>query len=86
MSNDNPNINTSASQRKKVAAHLLAGGSLTARQADDDYGCARLASRIGELRQAGMNIITTMIPVRNRDGKRVRIAVYHLEGAYEVAA
>lgn len=49
MSNDNPNSNTSTSQRKKIAAHLLAGNSLTALQALNHFGCARLAARIGEL-------------------------------------
>lgn len=86
MSNDNPNINTSSSQRAKVLRYLQAGNSLTALQALNRFGCARLASRIDELRQAGLNITTTMIPVKNRAGKLVRIAEYRLADAEEVAA
>lgn len=78
MSNDNPNSNTSGSQRVKIRRHLEAGNSLTALQALNHFGCARLASRIDELRQAGLNITTTMILVENRHGKMVRVAEYRL--------
>lgn len=86
MSNDNPNINTSSSHRALIRRHLEAGNSLTALQALNHFGCARLASRIDELRQAGLNITTTMIPVKNRAGKMVRVAEYRLAYAEEVAA
>lgn len=86
MSNDNPNSNTSTSQRKKIAAHLLAGNSLTALQALNHFGCARLASRIDELRQAGMNIETHWLQVQNRQGKRVRVAEYRLAANDPAAA
>lgn len=86
MSNDNPNINTSNSHRAVIRQHLEAGNSLTSLQALNHFGCARLASRIDELRQAGLNITTTMIPVKNRAGKLVRVAEYRLADAEEVAA
>lgn len=86
MSNDNPNINTSSSHRAVIRQHLEAGNSLTSLQALNHFGCARLASRIDELRQAGLNITTTMIPVKNRAGKLVRVAEYRLADAEEVAA
>lgn len=86
MSNDNPNINTSSSHRAMIRRHLEAGNALTSLQALNHFGCARLASRIDELRQAGLNITTTMIPVTNRAGKRVRVAEYRLAAPAEVAA
>lgn len=86
MSNDNLNINTSSSHRAMIRRHLEAGNALTSLQALNHFGCARLASRIDELRQAGLNITTTMIPVTNRAGKRVRVAEYRLAVPAEVAA
>ena len=50
MANVNPNSNTSNSQRAAIRRHLEAGNSLTALQALNHFGCARLASRIDELR------------------------------------
>ena len=84
MSNDNPNSNTGNSQRAAIRTFLEHGNALTGLQALNHFGCARLAARIDELRQAGMPIETTMIRVRNRDGKPVRVAEYRL-GAYDAA-
>lgn len=86
MSNDNPNIKTSNSQRAAIRAFLERGGTLTALQALNHFGCARLASRIDELRQAGMNIETNWIWVENRNGKRVRVAEYRLADGKGAAA
>ena len=78
MPNDNPNHNTSISQRAAIRTFLEHGNALTGLQALNHFGCARLASRIDELRQAGMNIETNWIWVENRNGKRVRVAEYRL--------
>lgn len=78
MPNDNPNLKASNTQRAMIRRHLEAGNSLTALQALNHFGCARLASRIDELRQAGMNIETHWLQVQNRQGKRVRVAEYRL--------
>lgn len=78
MSNDNPNIKTSNSRRAAIRAFLERGGTLTALQALNHFGCARLASRIDELRQAGMPIETHWLRVQNRQGKWVRVAEYRL--------
>lgn len=86
MANVNPNSNTSNSQRAAIRRHLEAGNSLTALQALNHFGCARLASRIDELRQAGMNIETRWLRVQNRQGKWVRVAEYHLAEGKGVAA
>lgn len=86
MSNDNPNIKTSNSQRAEIRRSLEGGNSLTALQALNHFGCARLASRIDELRQAGMNIETRWLRVQNRQGKWVRVAEYRLAEGKGVAA
>jgi hypothetical protein len=79
--NINPNPATSSSHRAKVLSYLSAGETLTQAQAVKIFGCARLAARIEELRTSGHQISSTMITVRNRDGKAVRVAQYKLNGA-----
>ena len=86
MPNDNPNIKTSSSQCAAIRQFLERGNSLTALQALNHFGCARLASRIDELRQAGMNIETHWLQVQNRQGKRVRVAEYWLAKGKRAAA
>lgn len=78
MTNSNLNSNTGASQCKVIKQFLLAGNSLTALQALNHFGCARLAARIDELRNAGLPIESHSIAVTNREGKRVRVAEYRL--------
>lgn len=78
MSNENPNIKNCASQRTLIKQHLQAGHTLTALQALRQFGCARLASRIDELRQSGMPISTEWLRIENAQGKRVRVARYRL--------
>ena len=51
-------------QTKQVLGWLKAGNTLTSRQAQKLFGIDRLASRIGELRDAGHTVVTTMIRVR----------------------
>lgn len=57
------------SQRERIASWLKMGRGLTQMQALEKFGCARLASRIADLRADGMDIKTDMIPVKTRDGK-----------------
>ena len=78
MANNNPNGNTSNSQRAQIADYLNRGNFITSIMALNLFGCARLASRIDELRQAGMPIETHWMAIRNRNGKTVRIAEYRL--------
>lgn len=77
MANVNPNSNTSNSQRAAIRRHL---------EALNHFGCARLASRIDELRQAGMGIETRWLRVQNRQGKWVRVAEYWLAKGKRAAA
>lgn len=53
------------SQTTQIQKHLEKGKSLTAIQALNKYGCFRLAARIADLRNDGMNIKTTIIKLKN---------------------
>ena len=61
-------------QNQKVMA-LLDMGDVTQRDAYRE-GIMRLASRVNELRKAGVEISTEMRTVVNRDGTKTKIAVY----------
>ena len=56
-------------QCKQIAAHLEGGKTITAIEALNLFGCFRLASRINDLRNRGMQIITEKILTAT--GKRV---------------
>ncbi len=66
-------------QCDRVLRHLREVGTLTGAQAMQSYGIAHLASRISELRAAGVNIIGTTETTKNRYGETVRYMVYRLE-------
>jgi len=63
------------SQNEQILSHLLAGGSLTHMEAIKRFQCARLASRISDLKKLGHDIDSEMIELQN--GKRV--ARYSME-------
>lgn len=66
--------------KRLIREHLLNGGSITALEALREYGCYRLASRISDLRQEGMQIKKTMEEsICKATGKPVRFARYSLE-------
>ena len=50
--NDNPNIQESESQCKRILAYLLNGSRITSLEALRLFGCMRLASRISDLRKS----------------------------------
>ena len=62
-------------QCEKILDYMRDHGSITARQAYH-LGIMRLASRISELRAAGMKIKTEDVKVKNRDGSFSYIAKY----------
>lgn len=66
--NNNPNRESSASQCAKIRYWLESGNTLTSIEALQMFGCFRLASRIHDLRDRGVNIAKTMIYGPN--GKR----------------
>lgn len=66
--------------KRLIREHLLNGGTITALEALREYGCYRLASRISDLRQEGMQIKKTMEEsISMVTGKPVRFARYSLD-------
>lgn len=53
--------NQQLNQRVKIWRHLLRHGSITPETALARYGAARLAARIGELRDLGVPILTQTV-------------------------
>ena len=66
-------------QIDKVLRHLEEKGSITAAEAMQEYGIYRLASRIADLKAAGVAIESEMIKGKNRDGEPIRYARYMLK-------
>lgn len=54
--------------------------TITPLEAIKDLGVLRLGARIFELREAGHDIHTEMMPVPNRQGGTSRVARYHYLG------
>lgn len=52
-------------QVERIKKHLEKGKSITAIQALEKYGCFRLAARIADLRNDGLNIKTTIVKTKN---------------------
>ena len=69
MANINENKEQSASQCKMIAEWLNKGYSITSLEALRMFGCLRLASRIHDLKEGGMNIGKKIITLSNK--KRV---------------
>ncbi|SFI83823.1 helix-turn-helix domain-containing protein [Albimonas pacifica] len=63
-------------QRAQIRAHLEAGNSITPRQAQDLFGCDRLAARIHELKGEGLPILSE----RPEEGPRFAIYSIAKEG------
>lgn len=61
MANVNLNKKESVSQCMQIAAWLQAGYSITSLEALQRFGCMRLASRICDLRERGLDITTCKI-------------------------
>ena len=68
--NNNDNLESCASQNKRIADWLQAGNTITAMEALNMFNCFRLASRITDLKQKfGLCIVTDR--VMTPSGKRV---------------
>jgi hypothetical protein len=63
------------SQNKQIADYLNKGKKLTTLDALTKFGCFRLAARISDLRNDGMNIATKIITLENKK----QIAQYSLK-------
>ena len=57
------------SQNSLIKGWLLNGYSITQLEALTQCGCFRLAARIADLRDKGLNVVTDMVTLEN--GKRV---------------
>lgn len=65
-------------QTEKIARHLETYGSITSLEAMQEYGIMRLASRISDLKRAGIPIKTEMVTGKNRFGEATSYARYSL--------
>nr|DAE70711.1 MAG TPA: helix-turn-helix domain protein [Caudoviricetes sp.] len=67
------------SQIDRILAVLESGGTLTALDALEAFGCSRLASRITDLKRKGCPVASRMVTRRNRYGRLCRVAEYYME-------
>ena len=66
-------------QGVKIVQYMKRHGCITALEAQQEFGCARLAARINDLRKLGFAITSTPVVFLNRDWVKTRIAQYSLE-------
>lgn len=67
-----------AKQTDLILMHMKKYGSITAKEAENEYGCMRLASRISELRGQGVAIESEIVTGKNRRGDTTHYARYRL--------
>ena len=65
-------------QADRIMRHLREYGSITQLEAMQEYGVYRLASRISDLRKAGIKIKRDMVKGKNRYGEATCFAEYRL--------
>ena len=58
--------------------HMKFNGHITAKKAADLYGVKRLASRINDLKNLGVNIKSQLVTGVNRYGEKTRFKEYWL--------
>ena len=68
------------SQCERIVEYMEHFGSITSAEAFSDLGCARLASRINDLRKRGFNIIGRYESGKNRFGDSTRYMRYSIAG------
>lgn len=61
-----------------ILQHMKTYGSINPKEAENEYGCMRLAARIKDLRNRGVEIETEIVKGKNRNGENTRYAVYRL--------
>ena len=71
-------------QSDAILAHLKSGRPLTPAEALGKFGCARLAARIYDLRQAGYDIRDDLIEVDTQHGGTAHVAAYYMTKAGEL--
>ena len=65
-------------QCERILRHLEDYGSITSGEAITEYGIYRLASRVSEMRKAGIPIEREMVKGKNRYGEPTSYAKYTL--------
>lgn len=68
-------------QCEKIIRHMEDFGSITALEAMQEYGIMRLASRISDLKKAGVPIQKETISGKNRYGEPTSYARYSIKEA-----
>lgn len=63
-------------QNQRILDYINEFGSITQIDALRDIGCMRLASRISDLRSRGYDIVSELVPVKNRYGEICHIKRY----------
>ena len=61
-----------------ILQHLKKYGAISHFEAEEMYGCTRLAARIKDLRNSGVDIETEIVKGKNRHGEATHYAVYRL--------
>ncbi len=67
-------------QNDMILEHLKEHGKIDPKQAYEHFGCMRLSARIFDLRGDDIHIETTYKMVKNKYGKKVKVAEYKLLG------
>lgn len=67
-----------AKQTDLILMHMKKYGSITHLEAESEYGIARLASRINDLRRQGVPIKSEMVTGKNRRDETTHFARYSL--------
>lgn len=71
--------NKRPTQCERIIEYIKTEGSITQLDALREFGCMRLASRVSELRKAGVPIIRELETSKNRYGEPIIYARYRLE-------
>lgn len=65
-------------QGERIVQYMLDYGSITPMQAFENLGITKLATRIGEMRERGIEIQSEFMSGKNRFGQPVRYKRYFL--------
>ena len=74
-----------ANPRALRVLHALRRRSMPREQVDREAGASNGPALVGDLRERGLEIPCTRVPVIDRDGREVRRGVYHLSSRDRVA-
>ena len=66
-------------QNDRILRHLRDYGSISSMEAVQEYGIMRLASRISDLKKAGIPIRREMVAGKNRYGEATSYARYSMD-------